>query len=378
MSRKEDYQFIETDTNALVSKLISSYEQITGVTVRPASSERLFIQWIASVIVQERVMCNYTGNQNIPSRARGEDLDALGELFYDKTRPAAQAARCTMRFHISEAQPSAILIPAGTRVTDKENTLIWETTADAYIPIGETSVDVMVQCQTPGIVGNGYAPGQIDTLVDVFPYYSHCENITESDDGADAATDEEYYEIMRDSEDAYSTAGPEGAYIYHTKKVSTQIADVVVNSPSPGQVNIYILMADGTIAGEEIKNAVYEACNNKYIRPLTDYLVVADPETVSYDIELTYYIPRDTALSASEIESAVNAAVTEYVSWQCAKLGRDINPSYLLGLLMRTGIKRVEMVSPEYTPLRDGRDNTVPQVASVGTITITNGGYEDE
>jgi hypothetical protein len=45
---------------------------------------------------------------------------------------------------------------------------------------------------------------------------------------------------------------------------------------------------------------------------------------------------------------------------------------------MRTGIKRVEMVSPEYTPLRDGRDNTVPQVASVGTITITNGGYEDE
>ena len=165
--------------------------------------------------------------------------------------------------------------------------------------------------------------------------------------------------------------------IYHAK-VSTQIADVVVNSPSPGQVNIYILMADGTIAGEEIKNAVYEACNNKYIRPLTDYLVVADPETVSYDIELTYYIPRDTALSASEIESAVNAAVTEYVSWQCAKLGRDINPSYLLGLLMRTGIKRVEMVSPEYTPLRDGRDNTVPQVASVGTITITNGGYEDE
>jgi len=137
-------------------------------------------------------------------------------------------------------------------------------------------------------------------------------------------------------------------------------------------------MADGTIAGEEIKNAVYAACNNKYIRPLTDYLVVADPETVSYDIEFTYYIPRDTALSASEIESAVNAAVTEYVSWQCAKLGRDINPSYLLGLLMRTGIKRVEMVSPGYTPLRDGRDNTVPQVASVGTITITNGGYEDE
>ena len=86
MSRNSDYQFIDTDTNTLVSQLISSYEQMTGVTVRPASPERLFIQWIASVIVQERVLNNHTGNQNIPSRAQGLDLDALGELFYDKIR----------------------------------------------------------------------------------------------------------------------------------------------------------------------------------------------------------------------------------------------------------------------------------------------------
>ncbi|MDD2296577.1 MAG: baseplate J/gp47 family protein, partial [Sphaerochaetaceae bacterium] len=138
---------------------------------------------------------NYTGNQNIPSRARDSDLDALGELFYDKTRPAAQAARCTVRFFISEIQSSAILVPAGTRVTDKDNTFIWETTADAYIAIGDLSVEVMVQCQTTGIAGNGYTAGQINTLVDVYPYYSHCENITESDDGADAATDDEYYEL---------------------------------------------------------------------------------------------------------------------------------------------------------------------------------------
>jgi len=111
--------------------------------------------------------------------------------------------------------------------------------------------------------------------------------------------------------DAYSTAGPEGAYIYYAKQVSTQIADVVVNSPEDGQVNIYALMADGTIAGEEIKNAIYAACNDKHVRPLTDYLVVADAETVPYNIEFTYYISKSTALSAAEIEAAVNAAVGE-------------------------------------------------------------------
>ncbi len=378
MPRNKEYQFVSTDTNALVSQLISAYEQLSGHTVHPASPERLFIQWIADVIIQERVMNNYTGNQNIPSRAEGADLDAIGELFYDKTRPAAQAAICTVRFYISEAQSSAILVPKGTRVTDKNNTLVWETTDDAYVGIGNTSTDVMAQCQTVGIIGNGYTPGQIDTLVDVFNYYDHCENITTSDDGANTATDDEYYELMRSSEDAYSTAGAKGGYLYFAKQVSTEIADVVSNSSAPGQVDLYVLMSDGTIAGQEIKNAVLAACNDNHVRPMTDYVVVDDPETVSYNITFTYYISRSTSLSAAEIEAAVNAAVSEYESWQSSKLGRDINPSYLGSLLMKSGIKRIEMSAPAFTSLRDGSDNTVPQVAQVGAVTITNGGYEND
>lgn len=208
MSRNSTYQFVSTDTAALVSQLIASYEQMTGVTVRPASPERLFITWVASVIVQERALNNYTGNQNIPSRATGADLDALGELFYSQVRPQAQPAITTMRFYISEPQPNAILVPFGTRVTDKEGTLVWETIADAFIPIGETYVDVIVQCQEPGVIGNGYTPGQIDVLVDVFPYYERCENLTESENGADAATDDEYYELMRASVDTFQRLAP--------------------------------------------------------------------------------------------------------------------------------------------------------------------------
>jgi phage-related baseplate assembly protein len=107
-------------------------------------------------------------------------------------------------------------------------------------------------------------------------------------------------------------------------------------------------------------------------------VVVDDPEVVSYDIELTYYIARSQTASAADIEAAVNAAVNRYIMWQSAKLGRDINPSQLVGMLMETGIKRVDLVSPVFTPIRDGEDNSVPQVASVGSITIVNGGYEDD
>jgi len=378
MSRNPEYKFVSTNTDELLSQLISTYEEITDTVVQPASPERLFIQWVANIIIQERVLTNYSGNQNIPSRAEGQNLDALGDLFYGTKRPAEQAAICTVRFHISEAQSTAILVPAGTRVSDKNNTLVWETTADAYIVIGDTYVDVMVQCQTAGIVGNGYAPGQINTLVDVFPYYDHCENITQSDKGADAASDDEFYELMRTSQDAYSNAGAKGGYIYFAKQVSTEISDVVVNSPNAGQVSLYVLMKDGTIAGEELKNAVLAACNADYIRPLTDYVVVDDPVTVSYNIEFTYFVPTNSTLGTAEIEAAVNAAVAEYVAWQSSTLGRDINPSYLIGLLMQTGIKRVELTYPEFASLKDGSDDTAPEVAEVGTITITNGGYENE
>ena len=138
MSRNAQYQFVSTDTTALVSSLVAGYEKITGISVQPASPKKLFIQWIADIIIQERVLNNYTGNQNLPSRAEGENLDALGELFYATQRPLAQPAVCNERFYISEIQNTAILIPAGTRVTDASSTLVWETVEDVFVNIGNT------------------------------------------------------------------------------------------------------------------------------------------------------------------------------------------------------------------------------------------------
>lgn len=378
MSRNSEYQFVPTDPETLVALLVSAYEKITGATVRPGSPERLFIQWISNIIIQERVLNNYTGNQNIPSRAEGKNLDALGELFLAHERPAAKAAVCTERFSISEPQTTAILIPAGTRVTDTGNTLVWETEEDMYIPIGETHVDVHIRCQTAGTVGNGYAAGQINTLMDLYDYYSECANLTQSDGGANEATDEEYYALMRVSMDGYSCAGAMGGYIYFAKQVSTEIADVVANSPDPGVVKLYVLMDGGEIATREVKDAVLAACSAAEVRPLSDRVFVEDAECVEYDIAFTYYTQSGSTKSAAEIAAAVSGAVEKYTAWQCAKLGRDVNPSHLAGLLMQTGIKRFDISSPGFIQLRDGRDDSVPQVARVGGITITNGGYEDE
>ena len=451
-----DYKFVSTDTAPLVAEMIAAYEIITGVTVHPASPERLFILWVADVLVQIRTMINYSANQNLPSRAVGKNLDELGELFYDSVRPGATPATCKMRVTISEAQDTSILIPKGTRFTDGGYTLFWDNTDDVYIHAGDTKAEITLICETAGTTGNGYVAGQINTLVDIsnIRYYATCANTTITDGGAESATDAEYYERMRASEDAYSVAGPMGAYEYWAKSVSTAIADVKAIRPTEkiqktltiydghaffgsehlvettvevcasdgetvmnngkdysltysdnlltitaldggelegatelvlkavvdkaGHVEIYTLMNDGSLATPTIKELILNACSDETVRPLTDFVQVKDPGTSEYNIELTYYIQRGTDTPASEVQLAVEDAVQQFVKWQSAKLGRDINPSKLISLLMQTGIKRVDIAQPIFTKLSDGGDGVAPEVATCGTVQITNGGYEDE
>lgn len=402
MSRNTDYEFIPTDTRTLEEQMIARYQALTGVSVRSTSPEGMMISWVASVILAERVKGNYAANQNLPSRATGENLDALAELFYAKERTPAQPAVCTVRFHISAAQISAILVPAGTRATDGSQKLYWETLEDAWVAIGDTYVDAQVRCQTAGTVGNGWAAGSINTIVDVYDYYSAVENLTESDGGAEKLTDDEYYEILRASMDSLSTAGARGNYIFHAMATSSQISDVVVNSPNPGEIRIYVLDTEGQTwtsggvtkkypgkAGSTLKALVLSECNDDTVRPLTDKVITSDPTEYAYNVILTYYISNQaeqTATIAQDVEDAVDA----YIRWQQGKLGRDINPSKLISMLMAIpGIKRVDVTSPTYQQLQDGDmslydtdpivlADTIPQIGKVGTITLTNGGVESE
>ena len=55
-----------------------------------------------------------------------------------------------------------------------------------------------------------------------------------------------------------------------------------------------------------------------------------DPEDVEYNVRLTFYTQEGAAISGEALETAVREKVEQYTAWQCAKLGRDINPSVQL------------------------------------------------
>ena len=105
---------------------------------------------------------------------------------------------------------------------------------------------------------------------------------------------------------------------------------------------------------------------------MTDQVAIRAPETQAYNIDRTYYIANSKKTAAGTIQAAVNTAIEVYNTWQMEKIGRDINPSYLIQKIMEAGAKRVDIRSPVHTVLQN---NTI---AVAGTINVMYGGIEDD
>ncbi len=365
-----DIHFVDTDTNTVVNALIQSYEAFTGRTLYPADPARLFILWVADIIIQERVNIDFSARQNVPRYAEGEYLDSLAELFKDAYRLEPEKAKTTLRFTLSIPLEAATIVPAGTRVT-VDGEIIFQTLQALTIPAGDLFGDVEAECQTAGEIGNGFVPGQITQLIDIFPYFGSVENVSESDGGADEESDAAFYERMRESVETFSTAGPLGAYEYYAKSASALIVDVKATSPEPGEVDVRVLLSGGQLPGEEILKEVLDILNADKVRPLTDHVTVAAPETVPYDIDFTYWTQEGGAISDDKVAENIAAAVRTFKEWQGAKMGRDVNPSYLISLLMQAGAKRVKVRSPVDTVVPDNA------VAVIGETAVVNGGAEN-
>ena len=250
---------------------------------------------------------------------------------------------------------------------------MFQTLEALTILAGGKSGTVTAECLTAGEIGNGFVPGQINQLVDIFPYWESVQNVSESDGGADEESDAAFYDRMRESMETFSTAGPLGAYEYFAKTASALIVDVKATSPEPGEVDVRVLLAGGELPGTEMLKTVSDILSADKVRPLTDHVTVAAPGTVPYSIDFTYYTEEGAAVSGATVADNIAAAVQSFKEWQGAKMGRDVNPSRLIALLMQAGAKRVEVRSPAFTKVTE---NAVAVLS--GTAVIVNGGAESE
>ncbi len=371
-SNLPEVEFVDTDTEALVNKLIAGYEEITGRTLYPADPVRAFILWLASIIIQERVGINESAKQNLPRYAEGENLDSLSEIFHNTYRLEPTAATTTLGFYITTTLEEDYIITDELEVT-VDGVINFATTGYLIFKAGENYAEVGAICQSVGTVGNGFTPGQVSKLVsDEFLYFKEVANTTTTAGGSEEESDTAFYNRMRESEESYTTAGPRGSYAYHAKSVSSQISDVSAESPQDGVADVRIMLYGGKLPDKELIDRVQEYLSADDIRPMTDKVIVAAPDTIEFDIEATYYIPRDKAATTKEIKQAVELATENYTLWQTSKMGRDINPSYFNAMLMESGIKRVDITTPVFTEIPKG------SVAVLRNCNVTFGGVEDE
>lgn len=364
-----EIKFAETDAAVVENRIITTYEDQTGQSLAPGDPVRLLMSTIAMYIVQQRVLIDFTGKQNLLYYAVNDYLDHQG-VITDTERLAASQALTTMRFALAAQQASVVTIPYGTRVTP-DGTLFFATTQAAEIPAGEVFVDVPVSCQTSGSAGNGYLPGQILQLVDragALGLIESVENLTTTTGGAEGEDDEALRERIQWAPEKYSVAGPTGAYRFWAKSVSPAIDDVQAYSPQPGQMAIVLLMADGELPSSALLDATTAALSADTLRPLCDEVLVRPPEVVAFDIEFIYYINTEQQAIATAIQAAVQQAVSDYQAWQRARLGRDIDPSQLIHLVKQAGAGRVDITQPVFTAVE------LWQVAVCADVALVYGG----
>lgn len=348
-----DITFAERDPAIIEAAVITGYEKIANRTLAKGDPIRLFLESIAFVIIHQRHLIDFTGKQNLLAYAGGNYLDHIGAMLGVNRLPA-QPALTTLKFTLSESQPAALSIPAGTRATPGGGDLVFETTEISVVTPGALEVSVLAQCTKTGALGNGLLLGQIKKIVDPFPWQMKVENVTESSGGTDIESDENLRERIQLAPEYFSVAGPRGAYEYWARTAHQGIVDAAVLGPpetEPGHVEIYPLMENGELPTQDILDRVKVVCNAEDIRPLTDFLHVLSPQKILYDLNVTYWIDRSRASQAVFIQKAVKQAVNDWILWQKRRLGRDLNPSELNHRMVAAGAKRVEIVSPTFTVL---------------------------
>ena len=351
--------------------IITAYEAIAKATLQPGDPVRLFLESLAYVISVQNGLIDLAGKQNLLAYARGGHLDHLGAPM-GVIRIQPQPARTTVRFGVDGALAFAVPIPAGTRVTTQSGGVMFATLSDAVLPAGELFVETSAKATEAGASGNGLLPGQICRLVDPLPYITRVSNVATTLSGCDEEGDERFRDRIRMAPESFSVAGPNGAYEARVKAVSADISAVSVTSPTPGIVDIRFVLTHGELPDEAMISMVREALSDETVRPLTDRVDVAAPETVDYAVSGRWYLRRSDAVLLSGVTAAVAQAVEDWRLWQRSQPGRDINPTRLIAAVQAAGAKRVELDAPAFRALE------ATQVARETDISLLFGGLEDE
>ena len=301
-----ELDFIKTNANEVSKTVLEELENGVNEPLYPGDERRIFGEALAQLVVAIYNTVNDACRQKMLRYARGTVLDAIGETR-DVPRLTSTSATTTLRFGISAAVSSNIIIPAGLRVTgDFVHYFITDETVVLYA--GALSVEVTATAENGGAEYNDIAPGAIGQIVDVseVPLIDYVTNVDATSGGGDTEGDEAYRERIREAENRLSTAGPAKAYKYWALSSNSLVSDAVVQSETEtitrtlktyaahafqGGANLLpdtlvVYLPDGSVAAE---GTDYTATYEDELLTLALFGGLSDAATVNIEITRNMY-----------------------------------------------------------------------------------------
>lgn len=312
--------------------MLAYYKFTTGKDIAPADPERLIVNMFAFREVVYRNSGNDAALSMLLRFSRYPIIDFLGELVgVDRLAPAK--AVCTLEFTLVNGH-GAVIVPQGTRVSSADGAVVFETDDDILCGIGTDVFEITATAQTGSAGGNGYAPGDIKTLIDSLAFVSSVENVDATSGGSDEETDDQLRVRIKLAPASFSVAGPTDAYKFFALSANPLVIDVNVVTLIPGQANIYPLTAV-VPTPQAVLDDVLAACSGEKKVPLLDKVVVIAPTPIDYTIEvdLTLYTDADPVAVAQE----VNELLTAYSTERARRMGIDVIMSQIKALCSLEG-----------------------------------------
>ncbi|MFO7805755.1 MAG: baseplate J/gp47 family protein [Paracoccaceae bacterium] len=144
--------------------------------------------------------------------------------------------------------------------------------------------------------------------------------------------------------DAFSVAGPKGAYVYHALTMAAWARDASAVMTRPGRVRVTMLHAGAEPRPTlDEREAVRLALVDNDLRPLTDMVEVLSPNIYPTRIEakLTLYPGPDQ----NTVKTAAEKALTDWLEAN-RMLGMNLRRSAIYAKLHAEGVHSVELIEP--------------------------------
>jgi phage-related baseplate assembly protein len=186
----------------------------------------------------------------------------------------------------------------------------------------------------------------------------------------EAESDDRLRRRIQLAPEAFSVAGPEGAYQYHVLTVAPWARDVSAIMTQPGVVRVTVLRSGpDPVPSEAERESIRLHLRDEAIRPLTDVVQVLPPTVRGVNIEarLTLYPGPD----AGVVQSRATSALGDWLE-RNRMLGMNLRRSAIFARLHQDGVHSVELVSPaEDFVLND------TEVYAIASVTITTASTRD-